>query len=325
MYLLRRLSQMILSLWIIATILFFIFRLMPGNPLAAFISPTFTKEQQAELMSQFGLDKSLIEQYVIYMGNILQGELGQSFFYKDSVVSVMMNVLPNTIYLMTFAFIIAYVIGISFGVLLAWYRGSRFEAIGLIVTLITRSAPQFWVGMILLAIFSFQLGWFPSGGVSSAGSQFASEWEKLTSLEFYKHLTLPAITLALYLIGLPLLLMRSNMLDVLGETYVEMAKMRGLGKFRIMFRYGARNAALPVLTAMAVGIGYTIGGNVIIETVFSWSGIGRLLVDSVTASDYPLAQGAFLVIATFMIVMNFVADLLYGFLDPKVSEGGGKS
>src|SRR5690625_5434237 len=112
------------------------------------------------------------------------------------------------------------------------------------------------------------------------------------------------------------------MLDVLSETYVEMAKMRGLGKYRIMFKYGARNAALPVLTAMAVGIGYTIGGNVIIETVFSWPGIGRLLVDAVTSSDYPLAQGAFLVIAAFMVFMNFVADILYGLLDPKVSIGG---
>lgn len=314
---------MILTLWIVATILFFIFRLMPGNPLAAYIDPTFTKEQEQELLRQFGLDKSLFEQYIIYIGNLLQGELGQSFFYKDKVGSIMMNVLPNTIYLMLFSFIIAYILGIFFGVVFAWYRGSKFEAVGLVLTLITRSAPQFWVGMVMLAIFSFQLGWFPSGGVSGAGQQFSSEWEKLLSLEFYRHLILPSLTLTVYLIGLPLLLMRSNMLDVLGDTYVEMAKMRGLGKYRIMFKYGARNAALPVLTAMAVGVGYTIGGNVIIETVFSWPGIGRLLVDAVTASDYPLAQGAFLVIAAFMILMNFIADLLYGLLDPKVSEGGG--
>lgn len=324
-YLLKRLGQMLLSLWVIATILFLIFRLMPGNPLSAYIDPTFTKEQQEELMRQFGLDKSLMEQYLIYMSNLFKGELGQSFFYKDSVSSVMMNVLPNTIYLMVFSFAIAYIVGILFGVLLAWYRGTKFEGIGLILTLITRSAPQFWVGMVLLAILSFNLGWFPSGGVASAGTVFTSEWDKLTSLIFYKHMFLPVATLTIYLLGLPLLLMRSNMLDVLVDTYVEMAKMRGLGNLRIMFKYGARNAALPVLTAMAVGIGYTIGGNVIIETVFSWPGLGRLLVDAVTASDYPLAQGAFLIIAAFMIIMNFVADILYGVLDPKVSVGGGKS
>ncbi|MFD1038432.1 ABC transporter permease [Virgibacillus byunsanensis] len=324
MYLIKRIGQMLLTLWVVATILFFIFRLMPGNPLAAYIDPTFTKEQEEQLMRQFGLDKSLMEQYLIYIGNLFKGELGQSFFYKDSVSSIMMNVLPNTIYLMLFSFVIAYVVGILFGVLFAWYRGTKFEAIGLVATLITRSAPQFWVGMVLLAIFSFNFNWFPSGGVSGAGSEFATEWEKLTSLDFYKHMALPSITLIIYLLGLPLLLMRSNMLDVLGDTFVEMAKMRGLGKYRIMFKYGARNAALPVLTAMAVGIGYTIGGNVIIESVFSWPGIGRLLVNAVTASDYPLAQGAFLVIAGFMIFMNFIADLLYGLLDPKVSVGGGK-
>lgn len=323
-YLLRRFGGMIITIWIIATILFFIFRLMPGNPLAAYIDPTFTKEQQEEMMRQFGLDKPLFEQYFIYIGNLFKGELGQSFFYKESVASVMMNVLPNTIYLMLFAFVIAYALGIIFGVLFAWYRGTKFETLGIIGTLITRSAPQFWIGMVLLAVFSFKLGWFPSGGVSGAGAEFTSEWDKLTSLEFYKHLVLPTFTLAFYLIGLPLLLMRSNMLDVLSETHVEMARMRGLSKYRIMFKYGARNAALPVLTAMAVGIGYTIGGNVIIETVFSWPGIGRLLVNAVTSSDYPLAQGAFLVIATFMVFMNFIADLLYGFLDPKISIGGDK-
>src|SRR5699024_4730885 len=301
-YLLKRLGLMLLSLWVIATILFLIFRLMPGNPLSAYIDPTFTKEQQEALTKQFGLDKSLFEQYLIYMGNIFQGELGESFFYKKSVTSVMMSVLPNTIYLMIFSFVVAYVIGILFGVLLAWYRATKFEGIGLVSALITRSAPQFWVGMVLLAIFSFKLGWFPSGGVSSAGTEYTSEWDKLTSMDFYKHLVIPAVTLVIYLLGLPLLLMRSNMLDILGETYVEMAKMRGLGKLRVMFKYGARNAALPVITAMAVGIGYTIGGNVVVETVFSWPGIGRLLVDSVTASDYPLAQGAFLIVAAFMII-----------------------
>lgn len=323
-YLLKRIGQMVLTLWIVATLLFFIFRLMPGNPLAAYIDPTFTKEQQEQLLQQFGLDKPLHEQYMIYMANLLRGELGQSFFYKEKVSTIMMMVLPNTIYLMLFSFILAYFLGILFGVLFAWYRGTKFEAFGIVATLFTRSAPQFWVGMVLLALFSFQLGLFPSGGVSSAGTSYASEWDKLTSLEFYKHMALPGLTMLVYLLGLPLLLMRSNMLDVLGETYVEMAKMRGLSKVRIMFKYGARNAALPVLTAMAVGIGYTIGGNVIIETVFSWPGIGRLLVNAVTASDYPLAQGAFLVIAAFMIFMNFVADLLYGLLDPKVSVGGDK-
>jgi peptide/nickel transport system permease protein len=163
------------------------------------------------------------------------------------------------------------------------------------------------------------LNWFPSAGASPAGIVYDSEIEKLLSPQFYKHLLLPSLTLAVYLLGLPLLLMRSNMMDVMNEAYVDMARMRGLKEWRIMLKYAARNAALPVITAMAVGIGYAIGGNVVIETVFSWPGLGRLLVDAVTSSDYPLAQGAFILIAAVMVFMNLVADLLYSLLDPRVS------
>lgn len=319
-----RLAQMVLTLWIIATILFFIFRLMPGNPLVAYIDPTFTKEQQDILMAQFGLDKPLWMQYLIYLANLVQGELGDSFKFRAPVMEVIWGVLPNTLYLMLFSFVIAYLVGILGGVLLAWKRKTKFETIGIIATLFTRSAPQMWVGMIVLVIFSFHLNWFPSGGASATGVVYESEWEKLTSLSFLKHLFLPSLTAAIYLMGLPLLLMRSNMLDVMGESYVEVARMRGLSEQRIMLKYAARNAALPVVTAMAVGIGYALGGNVVIEMVFSWPGLGRLLVNAVSASDYALAQGAFILSAAVMVIMNFVADILYSFLDPRVTFGKGR-
>lgn len=315
---------MFITLWIIATILFFIFRLMPGNPLVAYIDPTFTEEQQQELMRQFGLDKPLWVQYFVFMTNLAKGELGESFFFRDSVVNVIAKVLPNTLYLMVSALIIAYIIGILGGIFLAWHRGEKIETAGIIFTLFTRAAPQFWVGMILLAVLSFQFDIFPSGGVSAAGSVFSSELDKLTSLDFYYHMFLPSLTLAIYLLGLPLLLMRSNMLDVMHEAYVDMAKMRGLSNFRVMFKYAARNAFLPVVTAMAVGIGYAMGGNVVIETVFSWPGLGRLLVKAVSTSDYPLAQGAFILIAVVMVFMNFAADILYSLLDPRVTLEGRK-
>ena len=324
-YFLKRFLQMIMILWVIATILFFMFRLMPGNPLAAYIDPTFTVEQQEILMQQFGLDKPLYQQYFIYIGNIAQGNFGESFFYRDSVINLVLRVLPNTLYLTMFSLILAYLYGISYGILLAWKRGTKFETFGIVTTLLTRAAPQFWIGMVLLAIFSFKFGFFPSAGTSGAGVIYNSELEKLVSIDFWKHLFLPGLTLFIYLQGLPLLLMRSNMLDVMNEAYVDMAKMRGLNNFRIMFKYTARNAILPIVTAMAVGVGYAIGGNVIIENVFSWPGIGKLLVDAVSSNDYPLAQGAFFLIATVMIFMNFVADILYNLLDPRVSVGkGGK-
>ena len=318
-YLIKRTGQMILTMWIISTVLFFIFRLMPGNPLVAYINPTFTEKQQEILMEQFGLNKPLWMQYFIYLKNLLQGKLGQSFFFKEPVTNVIAKVLPNTIYLMLTSLIMAYVIGIIGGIFLAWKRGETIETYGLVFTLFTRSAPQFWVGMLLLAVFSFQLDIFPSGGVASAGIVYGSELEKLFSLQFYKHLFLPALTLTIYLLGLPLLLMRSNMLDVMDEAYVQMAKMRGVNKIRVMFKYAARNAFLPVITAMAVGIGYAIGGNVVIEKIFSWPGLGRLLVKAVSTSDYPLAQGAFILIAAIIIFMNFLADIFYNILDPRVN------
>ncbi|HMA59945.1 MAG TPA: ABC transporter permease [Halanaerobiales bacterium] len=318
-YLIKRTGQMILTMWIISTVLFFIFRLMPGNPLVAYINPTFTEKQQEILMEQFGLNKPLWMQYFIYLKNLLQGKLGQSFFFKEPVTNVIAKVLPNTIYLMLTSLIMAYVIGIIGGIFLAWKRGETIETYGLVFTLFTRSAPQFWVGMLLLAVFSFQLDIFPSGGVASAGIVYGSELEKLFSLQFYKHLFLPALTLTIYLLGLPLLLMRSNMLDVMDEAYVQMAKMRGVNKIRVMFKYAARNAFLPVITAMAVGIGYAMGGNVVIEKIFSWPGLGRLLVKAVSTSDYPLAQGAFILIAAIIIFMNFFADIFYNILDPRVN------
>ena len=184
-----------------------------------------------------------------------------------------------------------------------------------------RAAPEFWLGMVLLAVFAFKLGWFPSGGANSPGAMFPSEWSRIASGDFLWHLALPALTLALYLQGLPLLLMRSNMLDVMSEDFITMARMKGLSNWSIIVRHGARNALLPVATAFALGFGASIGGNVVVETVFSWPGLGKLLVNAVAASDYPVAQGAFLLITVVLVTMNFIADLLYSLLDPRVSHG----
>lgn len=315
-----RLAQMVFVLWAVATILFFIFRLMPGNPLVAYIDPTFTVEQQEALMQRFGLDRPLHEQYVIYLGNLLRGDLGDSFFYRAPVTQLIWEVFPNTIALTFVSLLIAYAVGTLGGIMLAWLRGTVVEGLTIPVVLMTRAAPEFWLGMLLLALLSFGAGWFPAGGANSAGASFDSELGRFLSLDFLRHLFLPALTLAIYLHGLPLLLMRSNMLEVLQEDFVTMARMKGLSRWTVLVKHAARNALLPVVTAFAVGIGYSIGGNVVVETVFSWPGLGRLLVRAVSASDYPLAQGAFLVIATVIIFMNFVADMLYSTLDPRVAH-----
>lgn len=319
-YLGARLLQSLLVLWVVVTVLFLLFRLAPGNPLVAYIDPTFTEQQQEELMARFGLDQPLPLQYLVYLGNLLRADFGDSFFQRAPVGEIVMGVLPNTLYLTFTALVLAYVIGIVGGIILAWQRGTPMEQAGVTFTLMTRSAPEFWVGMILLSVFAFRLQWLPSSGASSAGVIYTSELDKLTSLDFWKHMVLPATTLALYLHGLPLLLMRSNMLEIMQDDFVTMGRFIGYSEWRLMVRRVARNALLPVVTAMALGIGYSVGGNVVIENVFGWPGLGRTLVRAVSANDYPLAQGAFLLIAVIMVLMNFVADMLYGFLDPRVGS-----
>ena len=318
---LERFAHNALALLAVTTILFFMFRLMPGTPLAAFINENLNADQQQAMLAQFGLDRPLWQQYFIYLGNLLSGQMGLSFFQRRPVTDILLEVLPNSIILTLTSLIIAYIFGVLAGAWLAWRRGSWLERLAVPVVLATRAAPEFWIGMVLLAFLSFNLGWFPSGGASSPGLAYTSNWQRIFSLDYVQHLALPVITLALYLQGLPLLLMRSNMLEVMHEEFVTMARMKGLSEWRIVIGHAARNALLPVVTAFALGVGLSMGGNVVIETVFSWPGIGRMLVQAVSVHDYPLAQGAFLMIAMVLALMNFVADLLYMFLDPRVSHG----
>ena len=306
-------------MWVIVTILFLLFRLGPANPMASYIDTTFTAEQEAALLARFGLDRPLGEQYIIYIGNLLRGDLGDSFQYASKPVTAILGEdLPNTLYLTLTSLLVAYLIGTTAGVILAARRGTAFEKGGIVFTLLTRSAPQFWVGMIVLALFAFKLRWLPSSGIGGAGTIYSSEWEKLSSPEFWRHMILPTFTLALYLLGLPLLLMRSNMLEVLDQDYVTMTRLAGYSEWRVMIQTAARNAMLPVLTALTLGIGYSIGGNVVIENVFAWPGLGRTLVRAVQGADYPLAQGAFFIIALIIVTLNFFADVLYTLLDPRI-------
>ena len=309
------------ALLAVTTILFFMFRLMPGTPLAAYINDNLNADQQQAMLEMFGLDKPMWQQYLIYLGNLAQGQLGLSFFQRRPVLDILLEVLPNSLILTLTGLVVAYVFGVLAGAWLAWKRGSWVEGVAVPIVLASRAAPEFWIGMVLLALLSFNLGWFPSGGANSPGMFYASEWQRLLSLDYLHHLALPVLTLALYLQGLPLLLMRSNMLEVMHEEFVVMARMKGFSQWRIVIRHAARNALLPVVTAFALGIGISMGGNVVVETVFSWPGIGRMLVTAVANLDYPLAQGAFLMIALVLITMNFVADLLYSALDPRVSHG----
>lgn len=314
-----RLGHLLLVLWAVATLTFVLFRLMPGDPTLNFLSPSFSEETRAALLKGFGLDRPLWEQYLIYMNRLLHGDFGMSFLQGKSVQALLAAALPNTVILTVVSVCGAYAFGIVAGAFLAFARGTAVEAVAIPAALATRAAPEFWLGMLLLAALSFQAGWFPTGGALSPGATPGTFLDQLTSRDFWWHLALPALTLMLYLLGLPLLLMRATMLDVLGDEFITMARMKGLSRWSIIMRHAARNALLPVVTAFALGLGASIGGNVVVESVFAWPGIGRLLVQAVQSADYPLAQGAFIMIAGVLVTMNAVADLAYTALDPRVA------
>jgi len=318
---LGRLGHLVLVLWVVTTLTFVLFRLMPGDPTLNFLSPSFSQETRAALLKGFGLDRSIWEQYLIYLGNLMRGELSMSFLQGKSVAALLGEALPNTVILTVVSLCAAYAFGIVAGAFLAFRRGGVVEAVAIPAALATRAAPEFWLGMLLLAALAFEAGLFPTGGALSPGQVLGGIGTSLGSADYWWHLVLPALTLTLYLQGLPLLLMRATMLEVLNEEFIVMARMKGLSRWSIVMRHAARNALLPVVTAFALGLGASIGGNVVVETVFAWPGIGRVLVQAVQSADYPLAQGAFLMIAAVLVVMNTVADLAYAALDPRVSVG----
>lgn len=320
-YILRRLALMVISLFVVMTVLFFLFRQVPGGPGAALVSPRMPPETRALIAEQYGLNEPLWKQYLLYLRNVLHGDFGRSFYYNRPVFEIISDRFINTMSLMLTAFFVSYLVGTYVGALLGWLRGTRRERATMVIVLVARSTPVFWTGMVLLYLFSFKLGWFPLGGMRGFGATYAGPVEKLASADFVYHLALPVLTLSTYYTGLPLLLMRNNLLEILSEEYVQTAKAKGLSSRRVLFHHAARNALLPVVTAFAISVGFAVGGQVLIETVFSWPGLGREMVKAALRSDYPVAQAAFLLLSTIVIVMNFVADLAYSYLDPRVTLG----
>jgi peptide/nickel transport system permease protein len=255
------------------------------------------------------------------MKGAVMADFGQSFYYNRPVTSIIADRLLNTLSLMLTAFGVSYLVGTYAGAVLGWLRGTQRERAGILVVLLLRSTPVFWSGMILLYIFGFQLDIFPIGGMRDVTAEYSGAVDKFVSLDFLYHLVLPVFTLSLYYTGLPLLLMRNNLLEVLSEDYIQTAKAKGISSRRVMIHHAARNAMLPVVTAFAIAIGFAVGGQVLIEQVFSWPGLGREMVQSSLRSDYPVAQGTFVLLSIIVITMNFLADLAYTYLDPRVTLG----
>ena len=332
-YIWQKVIFAVLTLAVVIVFNFFLFRVLPGDPVRLlFRNPRLTHEAQEQIRVQFGLDKPVFvntealqagdltgafdSQFTAYIRNLSQGNLGISFTSREDVGQLLAERVWRTVILVFTGEALAILIGITIGLLAAWKRGTKVDAAALVLGLLTWALPTFFLGIILLIVAR---GLLPTGGMVTPG--YADEGTTEYWLDVAKHLILPTITLAVVSASGYMLIMRSSVVEILSEDYILTAKAKGLSNARILRDHALKNALLPMVTLIALNLGYTVGGAIQVETVFSWPGIGRLVYESVSKQDYPVLQGAFLLLAISVIVANLLADILYSVLDPRVKMG----
>jgi peptide/nickel transport system permease protein len=302
-YVIRRLLLTIPVLFAIVTLVFAIRPLVPGDPVEImFFGQSANQEVIANIRAQLGLDKSIPEQYLLYVGNVLRGDLGTSITTRQPVVEEITNRYPATLQLAIGAFLVSAIVGLGSGILAAVYKDSPIDTVAMIVATTGISMPAFWFGLLAIYLFSVNLGWFsviPDGSLKS--------------------LVLPAVTLGLIASSIVARLVRSAMLEVLGQEYVQTARAKGLAESRVVMHHALRNAAIPVVTIVGLQFGGLLTGAFIIEAVFAWHGIGELAVQAFAKRDFPMIQGITLVVATTYVLVNLVVDIIYAALDPRIT------
>ena len=316
-YVVKRTLFALMTLLVAVTLNFVLFRAAPGDPASALRCRACTPEFKEAQRKEFGLDKSKLEQYGIYVKQLAQGNLGSSFSSRRPVWEELKDPLLNTLPMVALGTIFSIVFGIASGVAAAWRRGTVADWGNLSVSLFFYSLPTQWLGLMLVIVFA---GVLPISGISDPFLEFTdpSWWD--TFVDRLKHMLLPSMTLGLVLYGDYALVTRSALLQTLGEDYILTARAKGLGAWRIVRRHALRNALLPVSTLIAISLGYLVGGAILVEAVFSYPGIGLEVYDAVFERDYPMLQGAFLLLMLSVVFANYVADLLYLKLDPRISE-----
>jgi peptide/nickel transport system permease protein len=317
-YLLRKVLHAVATLVFVLAFNFVLFRAI-GDPvkLLTRTSVHLDPEEQQALREEFGIDDPLPQQFVNYLGDTLRGEFGYSFISGRPVIVVVSEKVWPTVLLVGVATILSTVIGILIGIKGGWQRGSTFDTSSLLGSLTLYSMPEGWLGMILLITFAGTLGWFPAGGMESS--------DPLTGfahvLDVAKHLFLPCLTLTLGYLGEFAIIMRSSLIEVMDEEFVHTARAKGVRDKDVRRRHAVPNALLPTFTLAFYSIGFILGGAVIIEEVFSWPGLGQLTYAAIEGSDYPVIQAVFLLSSAAVILFNLFADVMYGYLDPRVKEG----
>lgn len=328
--LLERIAQLLPVLLGVSVIVLVMMALTPGDPVQIMIGDqSITPEQEAELRRGLGLDRPMIERFFIFLGNAVQFDFGESFYHRRPVADVIAERLPATIELSLVALIVALVTAIPLGVLAAIRKNSIFDRIATVGSLLGVSLPGFWFGILLLMLFAVHLHILPVSGRIG----FDSEVRMVTGFllidtllagnlrafgDALAHLILPAITLGLPMTAILMRVTRTSMLEVLRQDYVTFADAKGLSRRRVLFRHALKNALIPTVSVAAIETGSLLGGNMIVETVFGWPGLGRLVVESIFLRNYPLVQAAVLFYAVTYVLLNFVADLLYTVLNPRV-------
>ena len=318
-FIIKRLTEIVVIFFVIMTVLFFLFRLAPGDPVTRMVDPTMTPEDARLLRESMGLDQPLMTQYGYYLKNVFTGHMGVSFHYGEPVTRILMNRLPNTILLFTTSILLSALLGVFLGKIAAWQRGRRTDTVMTIAALFFHTLFLPWLALLMIWFFAYRVGWFPITGMVSPHVWIDPQAGVVAkALDVLHHMALPLLTLILIHFGSYLLIMRSSMLDTLREDYILTARAKGLAEKTIRDRHAAPNAALPVVTSVGLSLAFSINGGALTETVFSWPGIGQELVFAVSNSDYPLAQAAFLLIALVVLLANVVVDVLYAYLDPRI-------
>lgn len=294
---------------LVVTIVFIIVRVTPGDPAAVMLGPEATAEDIASLRERLGLNAPLPQQFIAYVGGVLRGDFGTSIFLNIPVTEALWLRAEPTFFLTLFSLVVATAIALPVGVLSAYWRGSIFDQAATTLAMFAASIPSFWLGLIFMQVFAVQLGWFATSGYGGPGASF---------LERMHHLVLPALTLGLISSALITRFTRASMLDVLNDDYVRTARSKGMSEWRVVVRHALKNALIPILTVIGLTAALLISGAIVTETVFGLPGVGSLIVSAVLRRDYPVIQGALLVVAGLYVLVNFIIDMLYLLVDPRV-------
>ena len=308
-YIIRRLLGVIPVLVLVAIAAFLLIHLVPGDPAMVMLGNDATPQQIQQLRTQLGLDRSLPEQFVLWLREVLRGNLGESIFLGRPVTQALLERLPATMQLAVLSLIFSLLIGIPSGLIAAVWQNTRWDQLVMATAIGGISIPSFWLGLALMLVFSVQLGWLPSGGYTPL---WEDAWQGLRTL------MLPAVSLGFMQAALIARMTRSSMLEVLRQDYVRTARSRGVGRWLVILKHAFKNAMIPVITTIGTAFGVLLGGAVVVEIVFTFPGLGRLVVLAVQRRDYPLVQGALLLTSVIYVAVNLAVDLLYGVFDPRI-------